>query len=85
MDAVDFAIKSWENRYANNGHGEKDIELFEEVLINTFFKSIRENIGDGAMSNDAEIMLVLDCMNATMKGTDEEHAKLLSDYLGIRV
>ena len=82
MDAVDFAIQSWGERFTNE---KKDIELYEEVLINTFFKSIRDNIKEGSLSRDAEIMLVLDCMNATMKGTDEEHADMLSRYLGVRV
>ena len=82
MDAVDFAIQSWGERFTNE---KQDIELYEEVLINTFFKSIRDNIKEGSLSHDAEIMLVLDCMNATMKGTDEEHAEMLSRYLGVRV
>ena len=82
MDAVDFAIQSWGERFTNK---KQDIELYEEVLINTFFKSIRDNIKEGSLSQDAEIMLVLDCMNATMKGTDDEHAEMLSRYLGVRV
>jgi hypothetical protein len=82
MDAVEFSIKAWADRFdANNS----DIELYEEILINTFFQSIRENIKEGSLSRDAEIMLVLDCMNATMKGTDDEHADTLSRYLGVRV
>lgn len=82
MDAIEFATKAWAERFdANNS----DIELYEEILINTFFQSIRENIKEGSLSRDAEIMLVLDCMNATMKGTDDEHADTLSRYLGVRV
>jgi hypothetical protein len=82
MDAIEFATKAWAERFdANNS----DIELYEEILINTFFQSIRENIKEGSLSRDAEIMLVLDCMNATMKGTEDEHADTLSRYLGIRV
>jgi hypothetical protein len=82
MDAVEFSIKAWADRFdANNS----DIELYEEILINTFFQSIRENIKEGSLSRDAEIMLVLDCMNATMKGTNDEHADTLSRYLGVRV
>ena len=82
MDAIEFATKAWAERFdANNS----DIELYEEILINTFFQSIRENIKEGSLSRDAEIMLVLDCMNATMKGTDDEHADILSRYLGVRV
>ena len=82
MDAIDFATKAWADRFTNE---KQDIELYEEVLINVFFKSIRDNIKEGSLSRDAEIMLVLDCMNATMKGTDEEHADMLSRYLGVRV
>jgi hypothetical protein len=82
MDAIEFATKAWAERFdAKN----TDIELYEEILINTFFQSIRENIKEGSLSRDAEIMLVLDCMNATMKGTDDEHADTLSRYLGVRV
>ena len=82
MDAVDFSIKAWADRFdANN----TDIELFEEVLINSFFRAVREDIKEGSMSHDAEIMVVLDMMNATMNGTDDEHADILSRYLGVRV
>jgi len=82
MDAIDFSIKAWADRFTNE---KKDIELYEEVLINVFFKSIRDNIKEGSLSHDAEVMLVLDCMNATMNGTDDEHADMLSRYLGVRV
>ena len=82
MDAVDFAIQAWGDRFTNE---KKDIELHEEVLINSFFRAVREDIREGSMSNDAEIMVVLDMMNATMKGTDDEHADILSRYLGVRV
>jgi hypothetical protein len=37
------------------------------------------------MSTDAQILVVLDMMNATMNGTDDEHADILSRYLGVRV
>ena len=82
MDAVDFAIQAWGDRFTNE---KKDIELHEEVLINSFFRAVREDIREGSMSNDAEIMVVLDMMNHTMKGTDDEHADILSRYLGVRV
>ena len=82
MDAVDFAIQSWADRFTND---KKDIELHEEVLINSFFRAVREDIQEGSMSSDAEIMVVLDMMNHTMKGTDDEHADILSRYLGVRV
>lgn len=82
MDAVEFSIKAWADRFdAKN----TDIELFEEVLINSFFRALREDIKEGSMSHDAEIMVVLDMMNATMNGTDDEHADILSRYLGVRV
>jgi hypothetical protein len=82
MDAVDFSIKAWADRFdAKNS----DIELFEEVLINSFFRALREDIKEDTMSRDAEIMIVLDMMNATMNGTDDEHADILSRYLGVRV
>jgi len=82
MDAIDFATKAWADRFdAKN----TDIELHEEVLINSFFRAVREDIKEGSLSRDAEIMLVLKCMNATMKGTEDEHADTLSRYLGIRV
>ena len=41
MDAIDFSIKAWADRFTNE---KKDIELYEEVLINVYFKSIRDNI-----------------------------------------
>ena len=82
MDAVDFATKAWADRFTNT---KKDIELHEEVLINSFFRAVREDIQEGSMSSDAEIMVVLDMMNHTMKGTDDEHADILSRYLGVRV
>ena len=82
MDAVEFSIKAWADRFdAKN----TDIELHEEVLINSFFRAVREDIKEGSMSHDAEIMVVLDMMNATMNGTDDEHADILSRYLGVRV
>ena len=82
MDAVDFSIRAWAERFdANNS----DIELYEEVLINTFFQSVRKNIKEGSLSRDQEVLLVLKCMNATMNGTEDEHADTLSRYLGIRV
>tara|TARA_R110002074_G_scaffold385876_1_gene567310 strand:- start:97 stop:345 length:249 start_codon:yes stop_codon:yes gene_type:complete len=82
MDAVDFATKAWADRFTNK---KKDIELYEEVLINSFFRAVREDIVEDSMSRDAEIMLVLNMMNATMKGTDDENADILSRYLGVRV
>ena len=82
MDAVDFSIQAWADRFTNE---KKDIELHEEVLINSFFRAVREDIVEDTMSHDAEIMVVLDMMNATMKGTDDEHADILSRYLGVRV
>jgi len=82
MDAVDFSIKAWADRFTND---KKDIELYEEVLINSFFRAVREDIQEDSMSHDAEIMVVLDMMNATMNGTDDEHADILSRYLGVRV
>jgi len=82
MDAVEFSIKRWADRFdAHNS----DIELYEEVLINSFFRALREDIKEGSMSHDAEIMVVLDMMNATMKGTSDDHADTLSRYLGVRV
>ena len=63
----------------------QDSERHEEVLINSFFRAVREDIQEGSMSSDAEIMVVLDMMNHTMKGTDDEHADILSRYLGVRV
>jgi len=82
MDAIDFATKAWADRFdAKNS----DIELHEEVLINSFFRALREDIKEDTMSNDAQIMVVLDMMNATMNGTDDEHADILSRYLGVRV
>ena len=82
MDAIDFSIKAWADRFDNDN---KDIELYEEVLINSFFRAVREDIKEDTMSHDAEIMVVLDMMNHTMKGTDDEHADILSRYLGVRV
>ena len=43
------------------------------------------NIKEDTMSRDAQILVVLDMMNATMKGTDDENADILSRYLGVRV
>jgi hypothetical protein len=82
MDAVDFSIKAWANRFTNE---KQDIELYEEILISTFFQSVRKNIKEGSLSRDQEVLLVLECMNATMNGTDDEHADTLSRYLGIKV
>ena len=82
MDAVDFATKAWADRFTND---KSDIELYEEVLINSFFRAVREDIKKDSMSRDDEIMLVLNMMNATMKGTDDENADTLSRYLGVRV
>ena len=82
MDAVDFSIRAWADRFdAEN----TDIELHEEVLINSFFRALREDIKEDTMSSDAQILVVLDMMNATMNGTDDEHADILSRYLGVRV
>ena len=82
MDAIDFATKAWAERFdAKNS----DIELHEEVLINSFFRALREDIQEDTMSHDAEIMVVLDMMNTTMNGTSDEHADILSRYLGVRV
>ena len=82
MDAIEFATKAWAERFdAKNS----DIELHEEVLINSFFRALREDIQEDTMSHDAEIMVVLDMMNTTMNGTSDEHADILSRYLGVRV
>ena len=82
MDAIDFATKAWAERFdAKNS----DIELHEEVLINSFFRALREDIQEDTMSHDAQIMVVLDMMNTTMNGTNDEHADILSRYLGVRV
>ncbi len=61
------------------------ISLAQEIMINTFFKSIRENCESHNLTNDQEILLVLDCMKCMMKGTEDEHADTLSNYLGVRV
>ena len=82
MNAVDFATKAWADRFDVEN---SDIELYEEVLINSFFRALREDIKEDTMSHDAEIMVVLDMMNATMKGTEDENADILSRYLGVRV
>ena len=82
MNAVDFAIKASADRFDVEN---SDIELYEEVLINSFFRALREDIKEDTMSHDAEIMVVLDMMNATMKGTEDENADILSRYLGVRV
>ena len=82
MDPIDFATKAWAERFdAKNS----DIELHEEVLINSFFRALREDIQEDTMSHDAQIMVVLDMMNTTMNGTNDEHADILSRYLGVRV
>ena len=82
MDAIEFSTKAWAERFdAKNS----DIELHEEVLINSFFRALREDIKEDTMSRDAQILVVLDMMNATMNGTDDEHADILSRYLGVRV
>lgn len=82
MDAIEFSTKAWAERFdAKNS----DIELHEEVLINSFFRALREDIKEDTMSRDAQILIVLDMMNATMNGTDDEHADILSRYLGVRV
>tara|TARA_R110002049_G_scaffold224780_1_gene396644 strand:- start:25 stop:273 length:249 start_codon:yes stop_codon:yes gene_type:complete len=82
MDAIEFSTKAWAERFdAKNS----DIELHEEILINSFFRALREDIKEGSMSHDAEIMVVLDMMSATMNGTSDEHADTLSRYLGVRV
>lgn len=62
-----------------------DIPLAKELIINTFFKSIRENIKDGALTRDEEILLVLQCMNEVFDADEDANANLLSEYLGITV
>ena len=51
MDAIEFATKAWAERFdAKNS----DIELHEEVLINSFFRALRTyTVKDntGKMSN----------------------------------
>ena len=62
-----------------------DIPLAKEMIINTFFKSIRENIKVGALTNDEEILLVLQCMNEVFDADEDANASILSEYLGITV
>ena len=64
---------------------EGDISLASEIIINTFFESIRKNIGEDVLTRDEEILLVLDCMKATMQGSEDELAETLSQYIGVRV
>ena len=64
---------------------EGDISLASEIIINTFFESIRNNIGEDVLTRDEEILLVLDCMKATMQGSEDELAETLSQYIGVRV
>jgi len=66
-------------RKANN-----QMPLAKELIINTFFKSIRDTIGEDRLTHDEEIILVLECMNAIWD--DEElNAETLSEYLEIQV
>jgi len=62
-----------------------DIPLASELIIDIFFKSIRDNIGEDVLTRDEEILLVLECMKSSMSGTEDELAKTLSQYLGVRV
>ena len=64
---------------------EGDISLASEIIINTFFESIRNNIGEDVLTRDEEILLVLECMKATMQGSEDELAETLSQYIGVRV
>jgi hypothetical protein len=58
--------------------------LAKEIIIGTFFKSIRDNIGEDKLTRDENILLVLECMNSIWDDEDA-NAELLSEYLGIRV
>ncbi len=62
-----------------------DIPLAKELIINSFFRSIRKEIGEDVLTRDEEILIVLDCMRETMRGTEDELAETLSQYVGVRV
>jgi len=66
-------------RKANN-----QMPLAKELIINTFFKSIRDTIGEDRLTHDEEIILVLECMN-TVWDDEELNAETLSEYLGMTV
>ena len=84
MDAVDFAIQAWEAKTSKRDPN--DILMSEELIINDFFKLVREATFLDAISSDAEIIMVLNYMNqAFTQNTEDENADLLSRYLGIRV
>ncbi len=63
----------------------QDIPLAKEIISNMFFKSIRENMYDGQLTRDEEILLVLNCMNEVFDADEEANATLLSKYLGLSV
>jgi len=66
-------------RKANN-----EMPLAKELIINTFFKSIRDTIGEDRLTHDEEIILVLECMNAIWSD-EEANAETLSQYMGMKV
>jgi hypothetical protein len=84
MDAVDFSINSWEAKTSKRDPN--DILMSEELIINDFFKLVREATFLDGLSHDEEILMVLKYMNqAFTEKTEDENADLLSRYLGIRV
>tara|TARA_R110000765_G_C18615600_1_gene570974 strand:+ start:149 stop:388 length:240 start_codon:yes stop_codon:yes gene_type:complete len=61
------------------------ISLAKELIINTFFISIRDNLAKGTLTRDEEILLVLQCMNDVFNDDEDTNASILSKYLGIKV
>ena len=61
-----------------------DIPLAKELMIGTFFKSIRDIIGEDILTHDEEIILVLECMNSVWDD-EEANAGTLSQYMGMKV
>ncbi len=81
LDASRFELSEFMRNRKNNN----DIPLAKELIINSFFRSIRKEIGEDVLTRDEEILLVLDCMKATMQGSEDELAETLSQYIGVRV
>ena len=76
---------SFEKSKFMRDRSEGDISLASEIIINSFFRSIRKEIGEDVLTRDEEILIVLDCMKATMQGSEDELAETLSQYIGVRV
>ena len=81
LDASRFELSEFMRNRKNNN----DIPLAKELIINSFFRSIRKEIGEDVLTRDEEILIVLDCMKATMQGSEDELAETLSQYVGVRV